>query len=425
MPLADVILVSDGVPLGLLDGAEPEARLCIVAPSRLASLAEVGLKPRLILVLLAEHEPPCARMRQLLTRQWPAAPVLAVSESRQPPADAAMAAGYGGVLDARSSRQLIAALGLPAPDRRPARGVELPTVVGQSTAMRSVWGRLERYAAGDANLLITGETGTGKDLVARHAHALSGRCGRPFVALNCAALPDNLIESELFGYEKGAFTGAQQAYKGKIRMADGGTLFLDEIGDMPLGVQARILRVIENREVFGLGASRAVNVDIRLIAATNQPLERRVESGAFREDLFYRLNVARLALPPLRERREDLAALVTHFLKARPGITLTPAARQRLLSHPWPGNVRELKNVLEVALINACHQRIELHDLPDYLQHCAEACPQQDERGQLLAALQACGGNKSEAAARLNCSRMTLYRKLAKYGLDAEMVDAR
>ncbi|WP_255990982.1 sigma-54 interaction domain-containing protein [Chitinolyticbacter albus] len=424
MPLADVILVSDGVPLGLLDGAEPEARLCIVAPSRIASLAEVGLKPRLILVLLTEDDPPCPRMRQLLTRLWPMAPVLAVSEARRPPADAAMAAGFGGVLDAISSRRLIAALGLPPVERRTTSATDLPAMVGQSSAMRSVWGRLERYAAGDANLLITGETGTGKDLVARHAHALSRRRTQPFVALNCAALPDNLIESELFGYEKGAFTGAQQAYKGKIRLADGGTLFLDEIGDMPLGVQARILRVIENREVFGLGANRAVNVDIRLIAATNQALERRVACGGFREDLFYRLNVARLTLPPLRERRDDLNALIAHFLLSRPGTTLAPAARQRLLRHDWPGNVRELKNALEVALINVRRGRVELADLPDYLQ-AADAKCDLDDRQQLIAALQACAGNKSEAAVRLHCSRMTLYRKLAKYGLDEESVHGR
>ncbi|UXY17234.1 sigma 54-interacting transcriptional regulator [Chitiniphilus purpureus] len=413
MPIADVVLVCDGLPLDLLLDAGPAARVCLISPGCLAGAPARSCQPRLVLVPLLDDASPCPHLAARLERRWPGVPVLVVGRPGGCSADTALAAGYGGLLDRRSARRLIGALALPG---SPPPAGQASALVGQSAAMRDVRRKLERFAVGDSTLLITGETGTGKDLIARQAHALSARAGQPFVALNCAALPETLIESELFGYEKGAFTGAGQAYKGKIRMAEGGTLFLDEIGDMPLPAQARMLRVIENREVFSLGASRAQQVDVRLVAATNQALEARVQQGVFRKDLFYRLNVARLALPPLRERQEDLDALIALFMGRQVPLALTSAVRARLYRHDWPGNVRELKNVLEAARLSAQGARIELADLPDYLQQGAGELPA-DERCRILDALRAAGGNKSEAAHQLHWSRMTLYRKLAKHGL--------
>nr|WP_246490975.1 sigma-54 dependent transcriptional regulator [Chitinivorax tropicus] len=325
--------------------------------------------------------------------------------------------------------QAVAGLQRPGLDMEPIkpRVPVLPSLIGQSTCMQQLRARIERLAKVDATVLLVGETGTGKDLVARHLHESSHRQGGPFVALNCAALPDGLLESELFGHERGAFTGAHQPYKGKVRLAEGGTLFLDEIGDMPLPAQAKLLRLLENREVFAIGASAVCQVNIRLVAATNHQLEHRVADGLFRQDLYYRLNVARLLLPTLRQRREDIEALAHGFLQDlanhhhQPPCRLTVAARQALMRYSWPGNVRELRNVLESAVLMAERDVIDVGDL-GYLAANQVAVQDEhathlEERTLLLRTLNQTRWNKSEAALRLNWSRMTLYRKLAKYEL--------
>jgi transcriptional regulator with PAS, ATPase and Fis domain len=275
----------------------------------------------------------------------------------------------------------------------------------------------------DSHVLITGETGTGKELTAEYIHQCSTRKAKTFIAINCAAIPDGLLESELFGYEKGAFTGAQMAYAGKLKLADGGTVFLDEIGDMSLYAQAKILRVIESKEVYPLGAKRSVPLDIRIITATNCDLEQLVLKKEFRQDLYFRLNVARVQLPPLRERKEDITCLVDYYIQIfserfgskHPGFT--NEAWEALLQYDWPGNIRELKNFLEASYIDLPSDRITLKDLPDFI---CSPCQRgegssQTERELLLSALRSVHWNKSKAAEQLQWSRMTLYRKMAKY----------
>ena len=298
-----------------------------------------------------------------------------------------------------------------------------PLLLGRSRAMQDLRGQLDRIARSSATVLITGETGTGKELVARYLHAKSPRRDKPLIALNCAALPEALIESELFGHARGAFTGAQQAYPGKIRLAAGGTLFLDEIGDMAAQAQARLLRFLETGEVFSIGGMRAEQVDVRIVAATHQDLDECVRQGRFRKDVFYRLNIARVELVPLCERRGDLDELITHFLadvQARHDLQvhgLSDSARRLLLRYAWPGNVRELKNALESASLQADGGVLETRHLPSYLTCQTPAPEPMDERALLLAALDQTHWNKSAAAAQLHWSRMTLYRKLDKYGL--------
>jgi DNA-binding NtrC family response regulator len=297
-------------------------------------------------------------------------------------------------------------------------------LLGQSIAMRQLRQRVQRIAAYDSTVLLSGETGTGKECVANAIHAASPRRGQPMISINCAALPDLLVESELFGYERGAFTGAHSSQAGKFAAAEGGTLFLDEIGDMPLCAQAKILRVIENQEYFRLGSTRAQHSNVRLIAATHQPLDELCRQGRFRLDLYYRLNVAPIELPSLRERAEDIGLLAEQFLRescqriGRP-LKLGAEASQALLDYHWPGNVRELRNAIELAAINCERQQIGLSDLPPQLMRWASSRPQaQDELSQLSSLLIDTQWNKSEVARTLNWSRMKLYRKLKFYGLD-------
>jgi transcriptional regulator with PAS, ATPase and Fis domain len=298
-------------------------------------------------------------------------------------------------------------------------------IVGQSAAMVRLRSYIGKVAATDSNVLITGETGTGKEGVAESIHRAGPRAGGPLVCLNCAAIPDNLLESELFGYDRGAFTGAQTSSAGKLRLAHGGTVFLDEIGEMSPYAQAKLLRVIESREVFPLGANRASQIDVRFIAATNQDLEPMVAQNRFRKDLFYRFNVARISLPPLRERKEDIPGLFSHFLahynrrSHRQVQSPMPELTQHLLQYAWPGNVRELRNLVEAIFIDPPCGPIALADLPEgfrqiFSRYVSETS---GERERLIAALTATHWNKSQAAAQLHWSRMTLYRKLAKYHL--------
>ena len=243
-------------------------------------------------------------------------------------------------------------------------------MVGRSQPMRAVFDRIARVAQSDATVLIRGESGTGKELVARAVHRNSARAARPFVAINCAALTESLLESELFGHEKGAFTGALGMKKGRLELADGGTLLLDEIGELPINLQAKLLRALQEREFERVGGTRPVHVDFRLVAATNRDLDAAVKSGAFRQDLFYRLNVVSLILPPLRDRKQDLPLLAEYFVRkhaarcGRPSCTLTSDVLTRFLGYDWPGNVRELENIIEQALVLGSGDCVVPDDLP-------------------------------------------------------------
>jgi len=296
-------------------------------------------------------------------------------------------------------------------------------LIGDSKPMREIAAYMAKIAATDSTVLITGETGTGKELVAERIHCNSLRCLRPFISINCAALPENLVESELFGFNRGAFTGAVAAKKGKFEQAQGGTVFLDEIGDMSLYSQAKILRCIENKEVYPIGSNQVIPLDIRIIAATNQEPEELLSGGNFRQDLYYRLNIARIHLPPLRNRKEDIPRLVAYAIKKfnfqfnRNIKGLTKEALACLLRCNWPGNIRELMNLLEASYINLPAGPICRMDLPEPILQQLQPTPSDNEaeRSRILSALLATNWNKSTAARNLKWSRMTLYRKIAKY----------
>jgi DNA-binding NtrC family response regulator len=298
-------------------------------------------------------------------------------------------------------------------------------IVGVSPAITALRAYLPKVARSSATVLITGATGSGKERVAQAIHALGPRSARPFVPLNCAALPDTLIESELFGHERGAFTGAVSASPGHIVRAEGGTLFLDEIGEMSWHAQAKLLRVLETHLVQAVGAARPRAVDVRVIAATNRPLESLVEAGGFRPDLYYRLNVARLTLTPLRDRREDIPLLFQHAVRElnvrdqRNVGPPDPELLKCLIGYDWPGNVRELRNLVESIFIDPPPGPVGLADLSPafrevFARHRTELV---NERDRLLLTLEQTNWNKAEAAKQLKWSRMTLYRRLAKYHL--------
>lgn len=311
-------------------------------------------------------------------------------------------------------------------------GEDLELVSG-SEAMRDVFKRIGMTAGSDATVLILGETGTGKELVARAVHRNSPRAARAFVAVNCAAIPAELMESELFGHVKGAYTGATSDRAGRFREAEGGTLFLDEIGDMPLSTQSKILRVLQEREITPVGGTRVVPVNVRIVAATHRDLPAAVEAGRFRQDLWYRLQVVPIELPPLRERLGDVLLLAEHFLRrigGRAPKRLTAAAAQRLLAHSWPGNVRELRNAMERAAVLSRGSAIEPEHLGVLVADPAANVPGIALDGPLAPAvaalecamirraLAAASGNRAEAARRLGLSRQQLYRKLAEHGLE-------
>jgi DNA-binding NtrC family response regulator len=298
-------------------------------------------------------------------------------------------------------------------------------IVGQSGAMRKVFDAIETVGPTDATVLVTGESGTGKELVARAIHHASPRRFHPLVVIHCGALTETLLESELFGHEKGAFTGAQYRKKGKFEIAEGGTVFLDEIGDISLKTQTDLLRVLQEREITRVGGNQIIKVDFRCIAATNKDLEKLIEEGKFRPDLFYRLNVFRIELPPLRERREDIPVLVEHFIRKfslamNKRITrVSPAAMNQLQQQPWLGNVRELENAVERAMVVG--QEPELNE-PDFIfkpQNVSNGSGKKledMERAHILRVVEECGGNQSHAAEILDIDRVTLYHKLKKYG---------
>lgn len=307
----------------------------------------------------------------------------------------------------------------------------LKNVIGQSPAMQAVYAQVHRIAASpNATVLIRGETGTGKGLLARAIHYHSPRADKPFVELNCAAIPESLVEVELFGCEKGAFTDAYEARLGHLEMAEQGTLFLDEIGSMSRATQAKVLNVLEEKTFRRVGGREALRVDVRLIVATNRDLEQAVAEGAFGADLYYRLNVLPLTLPPLRERGEDITLLARHFLDqltremGKKSRHLTPAAEAKLLAHPWPGNVRELRNVIERTVLLTDAETIDAEDLllspPAGSQLVLNVSPlaplEAVERAYCLQVLERCGGNRTHAADRLGIDRKTLQRKLKEWG---------
>jgi transcriptional regulator with PAS, ATPase and Fis domain len=285
-----------------------------------------------------------------------------------------------------------------------------------------------KVAGTDTTVLLTGESGTGKEVIARYIHRTSGRHAGPFIALNCAALPEQLLESELFGYERGAFTSAQQAKPGQIELAAGGVLFLDEVSEMSPGAQAKFLRVLQEREFQRLGGTKILKANVRVIAATNRDLQRAVERGDFREDLYYRLNVFDIRLAPLRERRADILPLAEAFLQdiarsiGRAPAALTCDARQALLHHPWPGNVRELRNVLERAAIVCDRDLIDSPQLALQAARKPAGALNTDlgavERETMTQVLSQCRWNKAKAARRLGLSRTQLYVRLRRHGLD-------
>ena len=306
-------------------------------------------------------------------------------------------------------------------------------IIGNSEAMQKVFAVMEKVVPSKANVLITGESGTGKGLVAQAIHDSGPRKGKPFIAINCGAIPENLLETELFGHKKGAFTSAVEDKKGLITMANEGTLFLDEVGELPLALQVKLLHVIQTKELTPVGDTRVITVDIRIIAATNADLMQRVKEGRFREDLYYRLNVIELRLPPLRERRDDIPVLVKHYLKtfadeAKKTITdVEYDAMKALLAYDWPGNIRELRNTLERAVVLAEGDIVALHDLPDKFRNIdlegisASSLRQaldDFEREYIRRNLAENKGNKEATAERLGIDLATLYRKLKKLRID-------
>lgn len=306
----------------------------------------------------------------------------------------------------------------------------LPNIIGESAGMKKVFSLIEKVAGSDATVLILGESGTGKELVATTIHYQSKRKDRPLIKINCAALPEGLIESELFGHEKGAFTGAVKRKPGRFELADGGTIFLDEIGDIPLSTQAKILRVIQERQFERIGGTVTLTADVRIITATNKDLEEEVKAGRFREDLYYRLNVIPIRLPSLRERREDIPGLIEFFMskyrsRLSRNIRFLKEAVEELLAYDFPGNVRELENIIERCVTLSMSDVIAKDELPAFIVKGAQGprglslseVAADAERGHIMTVLKSTQGNKTKAAELLGISRKTLWEKMNAYGM--------
>nr|WP_246238233.1 sigma 54-interacting transcriptional regulator [Alkalicoccus luteus] len=311
--------------------------------------------------------------------------------------------------------------------------VTFENMVGESHAIQMMKSRARKASRTKATVMITGESGTGKEVFAKAIRNMSPRAKGPYVSINCAAIPDQLLEAELFGFEEGSFTGAKKGgQSGKFEQAHKGTLFLDEIGDMPLHMQTKILRVLEEEAVVRVGGSQMIQLDVRIITATNQNLLKKVEEGTFRKDLYYRLNVIQLELPTLRERKEDIPALVQHYIPklaykhSLEQKTFTKEAMQKLRSYEWPGNIRELVNVLEQVLTLADGTAVEVHDLPHAVQAAAEQEPkamlherkESREKSMIETVLEEAGGNKTKAAEQLGIHRTTLHKKIKRYSIE-------
>ena len=312
-------------------------------------------------------------------------------------------------------------------------GDGLSSMIGQSQAMRDLFEKIRLIADTNSTVLIIGESGTGKELVARAIHTNSSRKLKPLLPVNCAAIPEMLIESELFGHEKGAFTGAGAKRDGLFQAACGGTLFIDEIGEMQIGLQSKLLRAIESKKVMPVGSSQEIDVDVRLVTATNRDLAQRVEQGKFREDLYYRLNVVELQLPPLRERREDIPLMVRFFIDQlaaennRPVKDISAEALETLNAYDWPGNVRELRNTLESIIVLCLREQIKMDDLPPHISGAKPAqtviqpgmTMEEIEKEAIRRTLQQFDGHRAQSAESLAISVRTLHRKIKEYGLEA------
>jgi len=308
-------------------------------------------------------------------------------------------------------------------------------IIAKSSKMQQVIEMIKVVAKSNATVLITGDSGTGKELVARAIHSQSYRKDKPFVAVSCAALPESLLESELFGHEKGAFTGAHAQRRGKFEVANRGTLFLDEIGEMSANIQVHLLRVLEERELTRVGGNELIKVDVRVISATNKDMRKAIASGQFREDLYYRLNVVTIELPPLRERKEDIPLLAEHFLakfaveNQKEVIGFSPEATDYLLKYDWPGNVRELENAVERAVILTQNSYVDVAELAQGSLILAHSVPGQErlaevEKDHILTIINEAGGNYSKAARILGISRVTLYNKIKAYGLSVKNMNS-
>ncbi len=332
----------------------------------------------------------------------------------------------------RGLRERATALELAALRDQVQQQARFGMLVGCSPAMQRVFEQIKLVAPTRATVLITGESGTGKELVARAIHANSDRADRPFIPVNCPAIPESLLESELFGHERGAFTGAVARKKGLFQAADGGTLFIDEVSELPPGAQAKLLRAVETRRIMPVGSTQEIAVDVRLVAATNRDLAERVKEGKFREDLYYRLRVAEIYLPPLRERIEDIPLLVDHFVReicddaGRPPLKVSPEAMKVLMRYPWPGNVRELRNTLEGVIVFCKGDRIEVSDLPEHIRSTHSVgndifrpgmTMDELEREAIRRTLEFTKGKRTEAARLLGISLRTLQRKIKEYNL--------
>ncbi len=450
-PGPNVLIVDDdeGHAEALADGLELDGYRCTLAPSGAAGIERM------------ESSSYDAVLTDLVMHDHSGLDVLKAARTLQPEAVVLLITGHGSIETAVDAMRLGAADYITKPVNiaelrlRLAKAIEGGTLrrdnlelrrqlderygfedlIGHSPAMRKVFDVLRQVSDTNATVLILGESGTGKELVARAIHANSRRKDRRFVAVNCAALSEGLIESELFGHVKGAFTGAVTHSEGRIVYADGGTLFLDEVGDMPLATQAKLLRVLESREVQPVGGNTLRKVDIRLVAATNRDLSEIVARGEFREDLLFRLKVVAIDLPPLRERKGDVPLLIDHFVSElsaqhdRPARGVTPEARAVLVRYRWPGNVRELRNVIENMVLLARDDVLRLEDVPEAVVEGAAEAPrtgetdlagrslQEVERELIRANLALTEGNREKAAKLLGIGERTLYRKIKAYGL--------
>lgn len=324
--------------------------------------------------------------------------------------------------------------------REQLKAVSMDEIVGKSPAIQEVIEMIRRVSQTDANVLITGESGTGKELVARAIHARSLRCLKSFIPIDCAALPENLLESELFGYEKGAFTGANTSKQGLFEAAHGGTLFLDEIGEVPLSMQVKLLRALQERQVRRLGSNKFISIDVRILSATNKELKKSASEGAFRDDLYYRLNVIHIHVPPLRERKGDIPILAMHFLNKiasaykKSAENISPDAMELLENNTWPGNVRELQNVIERAVVLSEGGRIGIEELPKELymktplvstdnlpyKTAKDTWLASFERNYLAVLLKSTSGNISLAAKKAGIDRKTVHRLIKRYGIGIE-----
>jgi DNA-binding NtrC family response regulator len=406
----------------------------VVRPDRRAEACHLfqGSGPDLAIIDSPGHDlAPDLKTVSFLRRQNRGTPIFLIARhSSEAKAVAALRAGitdyfkepvsYGELLE--SIQRHLPPPGQASPPPASPEGEIEPTFIGETPPIQKIKDYIARAGAIDCNVLITGETGTGKERAAELIHWHSSRRAQPLIAINCAALPENLLEGELFGYERGAFTGAQSAYPGKLGLAEGGTVLLDEIFEMGPYMQAKILRAVDTRKIFRLGGKKAIPLNVRIVAATNQDPERAMTEGVLRSDLFYRLNVARVHLPPLRERQDDIPMLLMHFLREMNGRYgrrvegFTSEVMELLRGYAWPGNIRELRNLVEALFINLPSRLVSLVHLPESFRPLKASLKlPRDERQQVLEALLATNWNKSQAADKLQWSRMTLYRKMQKH----------